>query len=191
MNPEPNNIKRSLFQVTPTSKYLAMALFIAMPFIGGWIGYSLAPIKTVVIETKVDTFASSEVDLLPEIESAQIINEGDVEVTFSNGTKNVVAMANKPTSQEQYYEIETYTKTYISPNRKFVALQGIGFEDSFVRIYNADAGRLEAKIYGEVLDWDNIGRLSILACDLSGEECTNYISESGDAPWILDEVGKD
>jgi hypothetical protein len=39
-----------LKKVTPISKYLAMALFILMPFIGGWIGYTYAPEKMVEVE---------------------------------------------------------------------------------------------------------------------------------------------
>jgi len=39
-----------LHKVTPLSKYLAMALFIVMPFIGGWIGYEYAPEKVVEVE---------------------------------------------------------------------------------------------------------------------------------------------
>ena len=42
--------KSPLNCVTPLSKYLAMALFIAMPFIGGWIGYTYAPEKVVEVE---------------------------------------------------------------------------------------------------------------------------------------------
>ncbi|MEZ4195274.1 MAG: hypothetical protein R3B53_02655 [Candidatus Paceibacterota bacterium] len=37
----------NLKKVTPLSKYLAMFLFLAMPFIGGWIGYMYAPEKIV------------------------------------------------------------------------------------------------------------------------------------------------
>lgn len=37
----------NLKKVTPLSKYLALVLFIAMPFIGGWIGYTYAPEKVV------------------------------------------------------------------------------------------------------------------------------------------------
>jgi hypothetical protein len=44
-----NPKEKVLFQVTPLSKYLAMILFIAMPFIGGWIGYTYAPEKIVEI----------------------------------------------------------------------------------------------------------------------------------------------
>ncbi len=36
-----------LNKVTPLSKYLAMALFVILPFIGGWVGYTLAPEKIV------------------------------------------------------------------------------------------------------------------------------------------------
>lgn len=35
----------NLKKVTPLSKYLAMVLFVALPFIGGWIGYTLVPEK--------------------------------------------------------------------------------------------------------------------------------------------------
>lgn len=40
----------NLNKVTPLSKYLAMILFILMPFIGGWIGYQYAPEKVVEVE---------------------------------------------------------------------------------------------------------------------------------------------
>ncbi len=45
-----NKTKNPFFEVTPLSKALAGIIFIAMPFIGGWIGYSLAPVKIVEVE---------------------------------------------------------------------------------------------------------------------------------------------
>lgn len=42
--------KSPLHTVTPLSKYLAMVLFILMPFIGGYIGYTYAPEKVVEVE---------------------------------------------------------------------------------------------------------------------------------------------
>jgi hypothetical protein len=191
MNPHTDTApseKHTVFQVTSTSKYLALLLFIFMPFIGGYIGYMLNPVKTVVIEVPVTTMSPVTTGTPLTIESAMVVNGGDVAVTFSNGEKKVVATAYTPASQEQYYEIETYTKASISPNRKFAAFEGIGFEDSFVRVYNIEADRLEDKIYGEVQDWDNVGKLGILSCDLSGEECTSYISVSPDTPWVLEKV---
>jgi hypothetical protein len=44
------NIQSNLNTVTPLSKYLAMALFVALPFLAGWIGYTYAPEKIVEIE---------------------------------------------------------------------------------------------------------------------------------------------
>jgi hypothetical protein len=42
-------VQSPLKRVTPLSKWLAMVLFILMPFIGGWIGYTHAPIE--IVET--------------------------------------------------------------------------------------------------------------------------------------------
>ena len=36
--------------VTPLSKYLAMLLFVALPFIGGYIGYTFAPVEVVEVD---------------------------------------------------------------------------------------------------------------------------------------------
>lgn len=40
--------------VTPFSKYLAMVLFVALPFIGGWVGYTLASEKVVEVNKFVE-----------------------------------------------------------------------------------------------------------------------------------------
>lgn len=47
---EVESVIAPLKKVTPLSKYLAMTLFIILPFLGGWIGYSLALVKTVEVE---------------------------------------------------------------------------------------------------------------------------------------------
>jgi len=49
-----------LHRVTPLSKYLAMALFVAMPFIGGWIGYTYAPEKIIEVEKFVEVEKEAE-----------------------------------------------------------------------------------------------------------------------------------
>jgi hypothetical protein len=46
-NTKPHN---ALFTVTPLSKYFAMFLFVALPFVAGWIGYTYAPEKVVEVE---------------------------------------------------------------------------------------------------------------------------------------------
>lgn len=63
MEPEIEQAENSLAplqKVTLVSKYLALALFIIMPFIGGWIGYTYAPEKVVGIERVVEVFVEKE-----------------------------------------------------------------------------------------------------------------------------------
>ncbi len=53
MEPENNQAEGRLAplkKITPASKYLALVLFITMPFIGGWIGYTYGPEKVVEVE---------------------------------------------------------------------------------------------------------------------------------------------
>ena len=45
---------KMLHTVTPLSKYLAMVLFVVMPFVGGWIGYMYAPEKVVEVTRVVE-----------------------------------------------------------------------------------------------------------------------------------------
>jgi hypothetical protein len=47
---EIQDTRSQLNKVTPLSKYLAMGLFVALPFLGGWIGYQYAPEKVVEVE---------------------------------------------------------------------------------------------------------------------------------------------
>lgn len=60
--PDEQQIRRfqNLHKVTPLSKYLAMALFVALPFLGGWIGYTHAPEKVVEVERIVETNSPKE-----------------------------------------------------------------------------------------------------------------------------------
>lgn len=54
MGPETSNINSAAYteltKETALSKYLAMFLFTVLPFLGGWIGYSYAPTKTLEVE---------------------------------------------------------------------------------------------------------------------------------------------
>jgi hypothetical protein len=64
--------KSPLHCVTPLSKYLAMVLFILMPFIGGWIGYTYAPEKVVEVDRVIVN--NSDEGLISDIE---IVSEPD------------------------------------------------------------------------------------------------------------------
>lgn len=65
---EPENIvvepqtQNPLFIVTSFSKYLALGLFIILPFVGGWVGYMYMPAKIVEVEKVV----IKEVAVAPE-----------------------------------------------------------------------------------------------------------------------------
>lgn len=53
METQQNDVRSLIAQlkkITPVSKYLSLALFVIMPFIGGYIGYSLPPEQVVAIE---------------------------------------------------------------------------------------------------------------------------------------------
>jgi len=54
--------KHFLHTVTPVSKYLALSLFIVLPFVGGWIGYSYSPEKFVEVLKEVEVPNLVEVD---------------------------------------------------------------------------------------------------------------------------------
>jgi len=57
-----------LKKVTPLSKYLALSLFIILPFLGGWVGYSYAPEKVVEVEKIVEVEkVDSETSRAPEV----------------------------------------------------------------------------------------------------------------------------
>jgi len=43
----------NLNKVTPLSRYLALTLFVALPFLGAWIGYSYVPAKIIEIDRNV------------------------------------------------------------------------------------------------------------------------------------------
>ncbi len=94
MEPEENTQetipeKHVLHTVTPLSKYLAMVLFIALPFIGGWVGYNYAPEKVVEVERAVVK------EILPQVENDGIREETedlefiDLEVGLSKDKTNV------------------------------------------------------------------------------------------------------
>lgn len=53
----------NLHKVTPLSKYLSMVLFVSMPFIGGWIGYTYAPEKVVEVERVVVEEVEKEINI--------------------------------------------------------------------------------------------------------------------------------
>lgn len=75
-----SNQFQNLNTVTPLSKYLAMALFIALPFVGGWVGYTFAPEKVVEVERVVEVEVTKEESQAEE----NIITEDSVDDSLEN-----------------------------------------------------------------------------------------------------------
>jgi len=67
-----------MHQVTPLSKYLALALFIILPFIGGYIGYTFAPEKVVEVEKVVFKESTDEPDSSNQIDNSVTPEESSV-----------------------------------------------------------------------------------------------------------------
>lgn len=92
-----------LNKITPFSKYLAMLLFILMPFIGGWIGYSLAPEKVIFIEkTTIPERDEEDNEKLEMIDDLFIINESywDEITNFEHGKLYVLEGQSLPQATE-------------------------------------------------------------------------------------------
>lgn len=70
--------KNPLFSITPLSKYLALALFILMPFIGGWVGYTYAPERVV----EVPVYLNNE-DIQEESIKAEFADEPNTQQSTS------------------------------------------------------------------------------------------------------------
>jgi len=68
----------NLHTVTPVSKYLAMLLFILLPFIGGWIGYNYAPVKVIAEERVVEVEKIVEVEIVANNEIDENLDTSNV-----------------------------------------------------------------------------------------------------------------
>jgi hypothetical protein len=94
------------FKVTPLSKYLAMALFILMPFVGGWIGYKYAPEKVVEVE-RVVVREVNNADI--DVDTNHYFYEDDIKAdlpsSYSSSTYRVVTVLQNPYySEESKYD---------------------------------------------------------------------------------------
>ncbi len=88
MEPQSNQVESviaPLKKVTPLSKYLAMVLFIIMPFVGGWIGYTYAPEKVVEVE-RVIIQESSNNEVEGKYVNTELVVDGEC---FSTNDQNL------------------------------------------------------------------------------------------------------
>jgi len=106
--------------VTPLSKYLAMGLFIVLPFLGGWIGYTYAPEKVVEVEKVV----------IKEVPS------DSSEWALPN---NLVSMDTQTDSEESMISNSSFTisSSSIQPDWKTYRSEKHDFELSFPNEYDS------------------------------------------------------
>jgi len=79
------------YQVTPLSKYLALLLFIILPFLGAWIGYEYAPERVVEVEKIV---IKNVVAINPS--NSEEISTVDVENLYLESEYRVVSVSTNP-----------------------------------------------------------------------------------------------
>lgn len=91
--------KSVLHSVTPLSKYLALALFIILPFIGGWIGYRYAPEKIVEIEKEV--IREVEVEKVVEVPMQQITQDSSSREVYVSPNGFSASLPERVTIEEQ------------------------------------------------------------------------------------------
>jgi len=82
-------IRNQFHEVTPLSKFLALALFIILPFLGGWIGYTYAPEKVVEIEKVVEVEKAVVQQMLEKDEERLLlatttVDMGEYKIRYSN-----------------------------------------------------------------------------------------------------------
>ena len=78
--------KKHFYTVTPLSKYLAMALFIALPFLGFWVG----------LRVQVNTETNSNIELKTDTGSqVKVTKEGDEDNNISSEKTNFNSLLNQ------------------------------------------------------------------------------------------------
>ncbi len=126
MEPQTNesqSVIEPLKKVTPLSRYLALVLFITLPFLGGWIGYHYAPEKLVVNEVLIDSsdwsLPEKNVELPKDEERNNVIEEpksiDSIPNIYASTSYRTVAVLHNP-----YYPDETKYDTVV-----IVAQRGI------------------------------------------------------------------
>lgn len=153
-----------LQKVTPLSKYLTLALFIIMPFIGGWVGYTYAPEKVVETERVVNKEVasdSSELALLDDVseelssqekgdKGEQKITNNDWEASYSTLTTIATQKLNYP--EKDYLDTRDFTFNNTVYKVFFQYGRGINLEHNDLSDYanNLDGGSFDVSFGSEV-----------------------------------------
>lgn len=127
--PEPK--QSALNTVTPLSKYLAMGLFVLMPFIGGYVGYRMAPEKVVEIEVVAPEITEKQ----PTSKSSEQPNEDEF---ISIGGDYYISKSDITSKEKIFYKNNYWTGT-TSPDGGYIQREYI----SYVEIPEADLDSFE------------------------------------------------
>lgn len=126
---------------------------------------------------------------------AQIEN-GTVFLINTDGNKIIIATS-KPEDGtiEGHFSQYTYTKATLSPNKKFVAFSGDGWETEYVRVYDIQTKRIHdlrgENLYPLDYTWTESNLLTGIACPsqdmnlCSGQK--TFISLDSLTPWLISE----
>lgn len=120
--------------VTPLSKYLATTLFVALPFIGGWIGYTFAPEKIIEVEKIVEINKPSHVRESQQMSESESVSKWDTReltnyVATSTGVSFQYPEVWGPVEEYENNGIYTYHFSGISNSAYFLSVEpvdGIG-----------------------------------------------------------------
>lgn len=155
MQPEANQLEgylAPLKKVTPLSKYLALFLFIILPFVGSYIGYKLAPERVLEIERVVQSEESLDGDIGSLIESDSKKNRTITE-------DKLIAESSNP----------------------YLAKRVLNYNPSFTSDYFVERNHLEhtiirlAEKFSIPVDIKSEGN-AVLKCSISNEHASNEMS---------------
>ncbi len=164
-----------LNKTTATAKYLAMVLFVVLPFVGGWIGYHYVPQNVIEIEKVV----YKEID--PAINEEQ---KGNLDERVMTDVVNNALLDTFDTSLWQEYRSETLALSFKYPLT-------IDSEGDYPRTFYMDVVFDKPPIW-EVREWSQYdiaiiepfplsdGPWSIRYVEMSNEEIEEEIAKTGD-----------
>ncbi len=139
MSPQEIDTLSTLFKVTPFSKYFAMVLFVALPFVGGLVGYTFAPEKIIEIEKVV----TSDVESPKQEEVANIvplvIDQGEYQVRYIPGTQQAEIIDAGTLKVVQIIPLDAFVVANMTkPEHFFLTARDINYD------YYLDLGVLES-----------------------------------------------
>lgn len=147
-----STFKKQLCQVTPLSRYLALALFITLPFIGGYVGYQLAPEKVV------------------EVEGSMSADYTDDQVA---DIKQLLVESEEVYTKEDYYlELRKLREEYVVINKNDDIISLTEYEDGR---YVIKVGRKETEDLGRYIEIDS-------NCVTENSDCTSFKTFDGSSP---------